>query len=75
MPDVFQLSVAAGVTILLIKEFIAYSTAQKKAKEMELLESRLSSIEDAVGRISISLEKLTMLLEITLREKDKHYRE
>jgi hypothetical protein len=71
MPDIFQLSVAAGVTILLIKEFIAYSTAQKKAKEMDLLESRLSSIEEAVGRISLSLEKLTMLLEFTLKERDR----
>jgi hypothetical protein len=71
MPDIFQLSVAAGVTILLIKEFIAYSAAQKKAKEMELLEARLSSIEEAVGRISLSLEKLTMLLDFTLRERER----
>ncbi len=70
MPEnIFELSVGAGVALLLIKEFVAFSTAQKKEREMQAMEARLNKIDDTLARVSLTLEKLTILLEVVLKER------
>ncbi len=72
MPEnLFEFSVAAGVALMLIREFIMYANGQKKERDMQALELRLNKIEEATGKISLSLEKLTILLDILIKERTK----
>ncbi len=69
MENIFEVSVGAGVALLLIKEFITYSNNQKKERDMQVLESRLNKLDVAVEKISLSLEKLVILSEIAMKER------
>ncbi len=69
MENIFELSVGAGLALLLIKEFVSYSNNQKKERDMQVLESRLNKLDVAVEKISLSLEKLVILSEIAMKER------
>ncbi len=69
MENIFELSVGAGLALLLIKEFVSYSNNQKKERDLQLLESRLNKLDIAMEKISLSLEKLVILSEIAMKER------